>query len=245
MAKISGSTAAYITAVLSWVLGAGSLLGFMAFLYTGPFNLVNLRLEEHQILLFDAGLSVLFFAQHSIMIRQPFRRLMGRFIPEAYGSALYSISSGAVLAAVIVLWQGSETMIASADGAFRIVLRVLFFLSMAGFFLVFRSTTHIDALGVQRIRNSLKGRQPRQTPFVAEGPYRMVRHPQYFLTLAAIWVYPDLTADRLVFNVLWTAWIFIGTVLEERDLIKEFGEKYLDYRREVPMLIPFRLPRAR
>lgn len=239
------STVAYITAVLSWVLGAGSLLGFMAFLYAGPFNLVNLRLEEHQILLFDAGLSVLFFSQHSIMIRKSFRRLMGCFVPEAYSGAFYSISSGAVLAAVIILWQGSETMIASAEGTFRIVLRAAFFLSMAGFFRVFRSMKHFDALGVKRIRDSLKGRQPREVPFVVEGPYRMVRHPLYFLTLAAIWVYPYLTADRLILNVLWTAWIVIGTVLEERDLIKEFGEKYLDYRREVPMLIPFKLPRAR
>lgn len=237
-------TVAYTIATLSWVLGSGSLLGFMIFLYAGPLNLVNLRLEEHQALLFDAGLSVLFFAQHSIMIRQSFRRLTGRFIPEAYGSALYSISSGAVLAAGIILWQGSETMIASAEGAFRIALRAAFFLSMAGFFLVFRTMKHIDAFGVARIRNSLKGRQPREMPFVVEGPYRMVRHPLYSLNLVAIWVYPDVTADRLVFNVLWTAWIVIGAVLEERDLIKEFGEKYLNYRREVPMLIPFRIPRA-
>jgi len=57
----------------------------------------------------------------------------------------------------------------------------------------------------------------------------------------AIWVYPDLIADQLVFNVLWTIWIISGTLLEEKDLIREFGEKYLNYQQKVPMLIPYKL----
>ena len=226
-------------------LGGGSLLGFMVFLYAGPLNLIDLGLEGHQILFFDAGISLLFFAQHSIMIRQSFRRFAERFIPEVYGSALYSISSGAVLAAVIVLWQGSDTMLASAEGTFRIALRVVFFLSMAGFYLAVRTLKHFDAFGVARIKSGLKKRQPREMAFVAAGAYRIVRHPLYFLSLAAIWAYPDLTADRLVFNVLWTIWIVAGTLLEEKDLTREFGDKYLDYQRDVPMLIPsLRFPRT-
>ena len=111
-------TTAYVTSILSLTLGGGSLLGFMVFLYAGPLNLIDLGLEGHQVLLFDAGISLLFFAQHSIMIRQSFRRFAERFIPEVYGSALYSISSGVVLAAVIVLWQGSETSDSIRRGAF-------------------------------------------------------------------------------------------------------------------------------
>lgn len=214
---------------------------FMSFLYSGPLNLIDLGLKEHQILLFDAGISLLFFAQHSLMIRQSFRRFVERFIPESYSSAIYSVSSGIVLAAVLFLWQGSETKIASAEGILRIILQTTFFLSMVGFFWVFSTLKHIDAFGVARIRNSLRGRKPREMPFVVAGAYRVVRHPLYFLSLVAIWVYPDLIADRLVFNVLWTIWIISGTLLEERDLIREFGEKYLNYQQEVPMLIPYKL----
>lgn len=234
-------TRAYVSAVLSLALGAGSLLGFMVFLYNGPFNLFSLVLEKHQLLLFDTVLSLLFFAQHSIMIRQFFRRFAVRLIPEAYGSALYSISSGAVLAAVIVLWQGSETVIISAEGTFRIVLRVMFFLSIAGFFWVCRSLKHFDAFGIERVMRSLNKRQPLEMPFVVNGAYRIVRHPLYLFVLAAIWVYPDLTVDRLLFNTLWTVWIFVGTLLEEKDLIREFGTKYLNYQCNVPMLIPYKL----
>jgi len=76
-------------------------------------NLVDLGLKEHQILLFDAGISFLLFAQHSLMIRQSFRRFMERFIPESYNNAIYSVSSGIVLAVVLFLWQSSEIKIAS------------------------------------------------------------------------------------------------------------------------------------
>jgi len=58
-----------------------------------------------------------------------------------------------------------------------------------------------------------------------------------------IWSYPDLTADRLLFNVLWSAWIAVGTLLEERDLTVTLGQQYKDYQSRVPMLIPCRAPR--
>jgi protein-S-isoprenylcysteine O-methyltransferase Ste14 len=68
-----------------------------------------------------------------------------------------------------------------------------------------------------------------------------VRHPLYFFTLVMIWTSPDITLDRLLFNVLFTGWIVVGTRLEERDLVAEFGEHYSVYQRHVPMLIPYKL----
>ena len=77
---------------------------------------------------------------------------------------------------------------------------------------------------------------------VVRGPYRWVRHPLYSATLLMIWSYPVLTADRLLFNVLFTIWILVGTMLEERDLVADYGEDYQNYQRRVPMLIPYRKP---
>lgn len=45
-----------------------------------------------------------------------------------------------------------------------------------------------------------------------------------------------------LFNVLWTAWIIVGTRLEERDLVADFGPTYREFQASVPMLIPS--PRA-
>jgi protein-S-isoprenylcysteine O-methyltransferase Ste14 len=69
-----------------------------------------------------------------------------------------------------------------------------------------------------------------------------VRHPQYFFSLVLVWCHPDWTIDRLLFNVLLTVWVVLGTILEERDLVREFGEDYVRYRRHVPILVPWRPP---
>jgi len=82
-------------------------------------------------------------------------------------------------------------------------------------------------------------------PFTLRGPYRWVRHPLYLFSLVFFWSFPDLTADRLLFNVLWTAWVFLGTVLEERDLVELFGQTYREYQRDVPMILPLRIGSSR
>jgi protein-S-isoprenylcysteine O-methyltransferase Ste14 len=43
----------------------------------------------------------------------------------------------------------------------------------------------------------------------------------------------------IVVNIVLTIYVIIGTFLEERKLILEFGDTYLKYKQDVPMLIPF------
>lgn len=57
--------------------------------------------------------------------------------------------------------------------------------------------------------------------------------------------HPSTCSDRLLFNVLWTSWIILGSYLEERDLVAEFGERYRAYQQTVPMLLPWRGKTAR
>jgi protein-S-isoprenylcysteine O-methyltransferase Ste14 len=66
----------------------------------------------------------------------------------------------------------------------------------------------------------------------------VVRHPMYLALILYLWCQTFRTID-LVINTLLTLYVLIGTWLEERKLILEFGEAYLEYQRQVPMLIPF------
>lgn len=43
----------------------------------------------------------------------------------------------------------------------------------------------------------------------------------------------------IVINVVLTVYVIVGTKLEERKLVLEYGDRYIKYQREVPMLIPF------
>ena len=232
---------AYIVIFLAYVVGGSSLVMFGAFCYVGSLHLVRLDLNESGMLFFDFCLSVVFFLQHSGMVRKPFRRFLSRFIPQAYVNAFYAISSGIVLITVIIFWQESFSTVATAKGALRLLLRTIFAASIVGFYYGTRALGFIDPFGIRAIKYRLRGKKPKETPLTISGPYRFVRHPLYFCVLLMIWSNPYLTMDRLLFNILWTVWIYVGAFLEERDLIADFGESYREYKRKVPMLIPWRI----
>jgi methanethiol S-methyltransferase len=110
--------------------------------------------------------------------------------------------------------------------------------AVVGFVWGVRSLRCFDPFGRLALQASLRGITPPPLAFVAEGAYRVVRHPLYLFMLVLIWSTPRFSTDQLLFNLLWTLWIVVGTKLEERDLVAEFGDTYRHYQRSVPMLIP-------
>lgn len=224
---------------LARILGGMSLLAFFLFLFAGSLNLLDMHLDASGVLWLDAGLSLLFFIQHSGMVRKPFCRWLAHFVPEEYVGAIYAIASGIVLFLVVLVWQKSTQTIMIPSGLFRWLLRAGSFLSLLGFYWGVKALRFFDPFGLRPIFNLLRGRNPRPMPFTVAGPYHWVRHPLYLFIIVIIWSYPDLTADRLLFNLLWTVWIVIASYFEERDLVTEFGDTYREYQKRVPMFIPF------
>lgn len=79
-----------------------------------------------------------------------------------------------------------------------------------------------------------------QEGFKAEGILKHIRHPLYagtILIAMGFWLFiPNVTTLISVGCIL--TYLAIGIPLEERKLVKKFGEPYREYRREVPALIP-------
>jgi len=73
---------------------------------------------------------------------------------------------------------------------------------------------------------------------ITKGIYSMIRHPMYLALIIYLWCQTFRVVDIIV-NIILTIYVIIGTILEEKKLILEFGEAYKQYQKKVPMLIPF------
>ena len=229
--------------VLAAVLGVGSVALF-ALWPLGSLRIARPQWSEPMIFSWDVLLSLVFFVQHSAMLRKGARARLAALIPPVYQSAVYATASGIALLVVVMLWQPSTLRLFTLAPPWRHVAHGFTFAALALFIWGFRSLRSFDPLGIRPLTGHLRSQPSQPCPFAVRGAYRLVRHPLYLAIIVLFWSNPDLTADRLLFDGLWTAWIVLGTLLEERDLVAELGDPYRSYRRSVPMLIPLPKPRA-
>ena len=71
------------------------------------------------------------------------------------------------------------------------------------------------------------------------GLYRYMRHPLYTFSLVFLWLTPTITRNLAILYLSFTMYFIIGAVVEERKLVKTFGDEYPEYMSKTPMLIPF------
>jgi protein-S-isoprenylcysteine O-methyltransferase Ste14 len=80
--------------------------------------------------------------------------------------------------------------------------------------------------------------EEKQGGLVIHGLYRFVRHPLYTFSLLILWLSPSMTINSFIVYAALTVYVLIGIVFEERKLMREFGQKYADYKSMTPMLLP-------
>jgi methanethiol S-methyltransferase len=232
------TTADRLIMTLAVALGAVSI-GLFA--WDARPTLVPLGWPPGAALAWDAFLSLAFFVQHSGMVRRPFRARLARALPARYDGAFYAICSGLTLALVFVLWQRVDIPVFRLEGVARWAAVALSALAAALLLISgYAVRRTIDFFGLRPIRAHLRGRPLQSPPFSVDGPFRWVRHPLYAGILALLWIRPEMMADGLVLSILWSGWIVVGTLLEERDLVADFGDDYRRYQQQVPMLVPWR-----
>jgi methanethiol S-methyltransferase len=236
--------------LLSFLYGVGAYLaGVAALLYFIGFS-ANLLVPKSvdvgasapvvQAVLTNLLLLALFGVQHSVMARQGFKRWWTRVVPAAVERSTYLVGTCMALALMFwfwlpitapVIWQVENTVAA----------QVLWALFAAGWFLVLLSTfliNHFELFGLQQVYARLTGRALPEGAFRTPMLYRYVRHPLYAGLLLGLWAVPVMTAGRLMFAVGLSIYILIGIAFEERDLVRQFGDRYRAYRKQVAALIP-------
>ena len=103
--RISGKAGAHILVASAYLFGGGGMLAWIGFIVIGPWFSVDLGFPAAGSLLTDALLCLLFFAQHSLMVRRRFRVRLARIVRSDFHGALYASASGGCLLVLTVLWQ--------------------------------------------------------------------------------------------------------------------------------------------
>jgi methanethiol S-methyltransferase len=191
-----------------------------------------------QALAIDLGLLAIFAVQHSVMARPFFKRWIKQYIPEAAERSTYVLAASLALILLVTYWQplGGVVWQVEAPGA----VAVLYGLFAMGWLLVLVSTfliNHFDLFGLRQSWFALRGQPYRPVTFRQPWLYRQVRHPLYVGFFVALWATPTMTVTHLVFAVMASAYIVVGTLLEEHDLKAEHPE-YGEYAKRVPRYFP-------
>lgn len=194
-----------------------------------------------QALLVNLILLSIFALQHSVMARPGFKRWWTKFVPPAIERSTYVLLASLALALLLWQWQPMPTVVWQIAEP-RIAAAVTT-LSVLGWLIVLTATfviNHFELFGLHQVANNLVGRSTPTPRFRAPLYYRFVRHPIYLGFIIAFWAAPTMTIGHLVFAAVTTAYIFVGILLEERDLVGVFGDDYRRYRQQVSMLVPWR-----
>lgn len=189
-------------------------------------------------LLINAALLSVFVVQHTIMARPAFKRWWTTIIPVSIERSTFVLLASASLGLIFWQWRPLPDVIWNITGPAAIVLHAISLLGWTIVFIASFTISHFDLFGLRQTWMRFRNQPYQPVGFRLAGLYRIVRHPLMFGFLLAFWSAPTMTAGRLFFAAMVTAYIRFGTWIEERDLIAEHGDAYRDYKRRVPGLLP-------
>jgi protein-S-isoprenylcysteine O-methyltransferase Ste14 len=180
---------------------------------------------------------------HSLLISRGFAERMKGILGRkyAYYRLCYVIFSFVSLLPVICFQlQLDEKVIFAWPPPWYIVKYALYAAAIILFYGGYRVYDLQYMLGIKQIDDMKHGVNNKTTDFTTEGILGYVRHPWYSGAILLVWGFGVVSDVSLVSKVVLTAYIILGTVLEEKKLIHEIGAPYRMYQKKVPMLIPWK-----
>ena len=187
-------------------------------------------------LIFLAAAWVVYFALHSILAALTVKEYCQRHlsIGRRFYRLLYVAFSTLGLLAILLyaLLIPSQRLFGTHNDAAKYVGLLLAGWGVFGIMAGFKSYDIKAFLGL--------GNMASEDELKTDGLLKKVRHPVYagsILVVVGYFIYIP-TIVNLVSTTLIVLYILIGIYLEEQKLLKAFGERYREYRKKTPMLIP-------
>jgi protein-S-isoprenylcysteine O-methyltransferase Ste14 len=180
---------------------------------------------------------LLFSLFHSVFASEKCKRFIESVMKKKYKyyRILYSLFAFISLSAIVVYHLSINTIILWNVQAVEVIISIAGIIT-GGFVMIFFAKKFFFELSGADVFMETK----RSETLIKESLYNYVRHPLYTATLLLIWsiffLHPSL--NNLISGLCITIYTIIGIHFEEKKLISNFGESYIQYRSETPMLIP-------
>ena len=202
-------------------------------------------------LVLDVSIIILLFAvfgyTHSLLasekVKRQFKKIFGELI--AFYRLLYNISGLLSLYLIYELSPKPHIIIYDLPNPYDLIVLIPQFLSLAGVMWTFKYICFKEFLGVDQIKRFFEKRYTTELDeeftLRIEGPYRYSRHPVYFFSITFLLFRPVMDLFYLTFFFCTVIYFYIGSYYEEKKLVRQFGEIYENYNKEVPRIFPVKL----
>lgn len=191
---------------------------------------------------FLALLWILWCSMHSIMISQRVTDCLKKRYVNLFRFYRLFFNLTAIITIILVLaytYSIKTAPVFAWNGYFRIFQ--LLMLTAAGY-LCFAGAKHYDLnsfLGLTQLKekhtaNNLMSESGKIT---ISGIHTIIRHPWYTAAFLLIWA-RDMDISTLIVNIILSIYLVVGTMLEEKKLVKAMGVNYRDYQKRVDMFVP-------
>ena len=184
---------------------------------------------------------------HSLLasekIKIKFKKMFGELI--AFYRISYNIFNVISLYIIYLLSPKPHIVIYDLQYPYDLIILIPQFLSLVAIIWVFKYICFKEFLGLDQIIRFIEKRYTTELDeeftLRIEGPYRYSRHPIYFFSITFLLFRPTMDLFYLTFFICMVAYFYIGSYYEEKKLVRQFGDVYKNYRKEVPRIIPFKI----
>ena len=180
---------------------------------------------------------------HSFLISVSFTNIITRLLKNYYAFyRLFYVSISLILLIPLINYtnQIDRAIIISYSFYWSVIRYIFMYGSLLLFFWAFFfSYDPLSFFGIRQILNFNKNKEKNSTAEIKQnGLLGIIRHPMYLALIIYLWCQTFRVVD-IIINTILTIYVIIGTILEEKKLVLEFGDAYKHYQQQVPMLIPF------
>lgn len=207
-------------------------LAYFALSYTGRFGevLAPASTPVRTPVLVNAALFTAFALHHSIFARTGVKTAITRLLPRDLERSAYVWIASVLFIGVCAWWQPVPGVAWRLPGGWRMAAIVVQAVAGVATLVAARQLGVLRLAGVQQVGASDSTEPPTLDD---SGLYAVVRHPIYLAWVALVWAAPVMTATRLTFAAISTAYLVAAVPFEERDLRRLFGEAYARYSKRV------------